>query len=178
MSWIVTATGKRFDLLDPKPNQIDIRDIAMSLSRLCRFTGHCSRFYSVAEHSLIGANTIDTYYQREFLLHDAAEAYTGDMNSPLKQMCPDFKTIQNNIDAAIRKKFHLSCYISSAVMYMDLRMLATEKRDLMKVTLDKWQCIEGIPPIITEIPATFCPNIDSIYRQFMATFKFYFRKHT
>ena len=51
--FITTWTGKRFNPLKPDATKVDIRDIAHALSQLCRFGGHCTKFYSVAEHSIL-----------------------------------------------------------------------------------------------------------------------------
>jgi uncharacterized protein len=93
--WIQTYTGRAFDLLDPKPEQIDPLDIAHALSNLCRFTGHAREFYSVAQHScLVAEITRDLWDGPQpcpavvclaALLHDAAEAYIGDVSTPLKR---------------------------------------------------------------------------------------------
>lgn len=84
MAWIQTFTGKKFPLDKPDPALIDIEGIAHALSLLCRFNGHCTRFCSVAEHSVHVAREIDLDLAMEGLLHDAAEAYLGDVHSPLK----------------------------------------------------------------------------------------------
>lgn len=90
MPWILTASGKRFDLLDPKPEQVDLNDIATALGRIPRFTGHVG--YSVASHCCHVAEIVrkatvggddDAYLCG--LLHDASEAYTNDISSPMKE---------------------------------------------------------------------------------------------
>ena len=87
--WILMNSGLRVDLLDPDVASIDILDIAHGLSNICRFTGQTSVFYSVAEHcmhvsSIVEARTGDPYLTLGGLLHDAHEAYTGDISSPMK----------------------------------------------------------------------------------------------
>ena len=84
---ITTWGGHLFDLSDPKPEMIDIEDIAKALSCICRYTGHCNDFYSVAQHSILMANlsefdSFGTPLQR--LLHDSAEAYIQDIPRPWK----------------------------------------------------------------------------------------------
>ena len=82
---IMTFTGKKFYYLDVKPDDICIEDIAHALSNTCRYNGHCKNFYSVAEHSILccdrGSNWLCKIWG---LLHDAAEAYIGDLVSPFK----------------------------------------------------------------------------------------------
>lgn len=89
--WIMTYTGKRFYLADPKPEQFCRIDIAHSLSNVCRFTGHTKHFYSVAMHSILCAEQarkdgMSTLVQLYLLLHDASEAYLADVNRPLKSL--------------------------------------------------------------------------------------------
>ncbi len=145
--YMLTASGRRVDLLDPRPSMIELTDIAFALSRICRFTGHTRRFYSVAEHSALGATTMsDDALALEFLLHDAHEAYVGDMNSPLKSLCPDFRRVATRIDGVIRERFGLPPVMSPEVMHVDLRMLATEKRDLMPEDVTPWPCLAGVEP--------------------------------
>ena len=89
--WIQTYTGKKFFPLDPDPDQICIEDIAHALSNVCRYAGHSNRFYSVAQHSIMLAEEFFSGWQYKFvaLLHDASEAYLGDIPRPLKHH-PDF----------------------------------------------------------------------------------------
>lgn len=88
MSWIVTASGKRVDPLNIKPADIEIADICHALGNLCRFTGHSRRFYSVAEHCVRMVDWFfadaDPHTRLAALLHDAAEAYIGDIAKPLR----------------------------------------------------------------------------------------------
>lgn len=88
-SWIQTFIGHKFFPLDPEPSLIDVRDIARSLSMQCRFVGHVSRFYSVAEHSVrISEKLAERGYPIWVcmwgLFHDASEAYLGDVSRPVK----------------------------------------------------------------------------------------------
>lgn len=150
-AWIVTVTGRHVDLLDPQPDMFCSEDICHSLSRLCRFNGHTSRFYSVAEHSWFGARELRCLHGEaagiEFLLHDAHEAYTGDIVRPMKELLGDLGEIQAKIDAAIRVQFGLPATCSAAVHEMDLVMLATEKRDLLPLAIAEWDCLQGVRPL-------------------------------
>ena len=83
--YVSTYTGKQFFPLDPQQDQVDIEDIAHGLAYQCRFNGQTRYFYSVAQHSLIVAGLVPKRLYLAALLHDAAEAYMGDMVKPLKQ---------------------------------------------------------------------------------------------
>ena len=84
LGFITTFTGKKIDLRNPQPRDITIRDIACGLSKICRFGGQCSEFYSVAQHSVLVAHLVRPEYRKYALLHDATEAYLGDVIKPLK----------------------------------------------------------------------------------------------
>ncbi|MFA5262230.1 MAG: hypothetical protein WC378_00285 [Opitutaceae bacterium] len=144
MTWIQTHSGIAFDLLDPKPEQFHIEDIAHALSNLCRFNGHCSRFYSVLEHSLNVAEVFcgdiadfdmewDEMRVRFALLHDGAEAYTGDVTRPLKRSLPEFADIERRIHNRMLCQLQIfpDAKAVSRVKFADDQMLATEWRDLM-----------------------------------------------
>ncbi len=132
MTWILTHSGKHFDFLDPQPDQVCIGDIAHALSRICRFTGHTSRFYSVAEHSFYCSKLVDDVELKlEALLHDAHEAYINDISSPLKKLLPDYQLIEKRVDAVIRDKFGLPARMSIEVQQVDLLMLGNEMAELM-----------------------------------------------
>jgi hypothetical protein len=126
---IETHSGLRVNVLDPTPDMIDIDDIAWALAHLARFNGHASRFYSVAEHSVRGSGMCPKETKFWFLLHDAAEAYVGDVPSPLKSDA--HRDIETRLLRVIADKFGLIWPMPQEVHDVDARMLATEARDLM-----------------------------------------------
>ena len=151
MTWILTASGRTLDFLNPQPDQIDILDIAQGLANECRFSGQCKVFYSVAQHCVLASQFVDDEkYAFEALMHDASEAYLRDIPRPLKALLPDYRAIEARLNAVIRAKFGLPEPESAAVKHIDIKLLATEKRDLMPKTDDDW----GIPLTIRPLPAT------------------------
>lgn len=129
--WTITHSGGRFYFLDPRPEDVSIQSIAAALSKICRYNGHCRQFYSVAEHSTHASFRPRVLsVKRWALLHDAAEAYVGDMVRPLKQSLPQFREIEDRIMAAIAERFDLGPF-PEEVREIDMRLCATEKRDLM-----------------------------------------------
>lgn len=135
---IRTYTGKMFNLLEPDPGVIDIKDIAHALSNQCRFTGHTSTFYSVAEHS-VNVSNVPLLNTKELqligLLHDATEAYLVDLPRPIKKFTDlgaIFKLHENHIWEAIALHFGLPLEIPEEVHEADRIVLVTEKRDLMR----------------------------------------------
>lgn len=146
--WIITYTGVKFDLLDPQPEQVRLADIAVALSRLARFTGHTAgdHPYSVAQHCLEGLPHAGSHHAFEWLLHDAHEAYTNDINGPLKAFCPEYSRIQERIDIAVRMRFQLPLKPSPQVKSVDKRMLATERRDVMPQAKEEWPSLANTKP--------------------------------
>lgn len=147
MTWILTRSGKRVDLLAPTADMIDPLDIAHSLAHQCRFNGHTTAYYSVAQHCYIVANLVPPEHQLGGLLHDAAEAYVGDMVRPLKQLLPDFAEVEHEIWLAICERFNLAPELPACVHQADLIALATERRDLMPAHPGEWECLAGIQPM-------------------------------
>lgn len=146
MTWIITRSGKRFDLLEPTAAMIDPADIAWSLSMQCRFNGHAKAYYSVAQHCLVVAELVPAQYQLEALLHDATEAYVGDLVSPLKQALPEYRQIEMHVWHAICFRFDIDPVLPPCVHDADLIALATERRDLMATHPDDWPCLVGTNP--------------------------------
>src|SRR5262245_24308662 len=112
VDWIPTYTGNRFDFGGPNPSDIDIRDIAHGLSHICRFGGRTTRFYSVAQHCLLVSRLVDPKYAMHGLMHDAAEAYIGDIVRPLKQKLAkdsdgEFAAMEARIEHAIWERFEI-----------------------------------------------------------------------
>lgn len=146
MCFIQTLSGKQFDYLSATIDDIDIEDIAVALSNICRFSGHLPEFYSVAQHSVLCSQLVSPEFAFEALMHDAAEAYCQDIPAPLKALLPDYREIEKHTDQLIRFKFGLPLEEASVVKYADLTMLATERRDLDIDDSIPWVILEGIPP--------------------------------
>lgn len=138
VTFIQSYSGAAIDFMDPHEDQIDIEDIAHALSLLCRFGGHCREFYSVAQHSVLASENVESGYELEALLHDATEAYLVDMPRPIKQVLKGYRDIETGLDKVVRQKFSLPEKMSGAVHLVDNQMLATEKRDLMKISERPW----------------------------------------
>lgn len=146
--WIQTISGKKFTLVDPSPESIDIFDIAHSLGNQCRYAGHVTRFYSVAEHSVLLSEIVDPgngnpLVSLAALLHDAEEAYTGDINQPLKSLVPYFKKLADRIRRAIFDKFEIPWRILTAdawtlIKQTENRLILTEREVLLAEPPEKW----------------------------------------
>lgn len=128
---IQLQSGAYFDFREPRFWQITIEDIAHALSNICRFTGHVREFYSVAQHSVLVSNIVPAKHALAGLLHDATEAYIGDMSSPLKTLNPAYKEIEHRIWAQIAMRFKLPWTLPAAIKEADNIALVTERRDLM-----------------------------------------------
>lgn len=130
---IQTNSGIIFDLLNPDPEKISLDDIAHSLAMQCRFNGHFPFFYSVATHSILATtlamqDRIFVDVLRAVLMHDAAEAYAGDMIRPLKDVLPQFKAIYKGVEAAVGKRFGIDFdAYKHNVSYYDDQMLEFEQ---------------------------------------------------
>ena len=169
-TWIQTYTGKAFNFLNPQEELIDIEDISIGLNNIYRFTGQTNYKYTVAIHSIIVSMLVPFEFKIYGLLHDATEAYLGDINSPLKRCLPEYRKIEKNLHEAIMNKFNLKTEIPQIVKDVDLKLLFTEKRDLFKHKLDWSNEVEPYTfntlDIIEEVK-----NID-----FLEMFKLLYRK--
>jgi 5'-deoxynucleotidase YfbR-like HD superfamily hydrolase len=142
--YVSTYTGRQFYPLAPTADQIDIEDIAHGLAYQCRFNGQTRYFYSVAQHSLIVADLVPQRLRLAALLHDAAEAYMGDMVKPLKQLFPMFSAIEAEVMAAIGLRYGIANFDDQAIKRADLVALAMEKRDLMPNSSEPWESLRGV----------------------------------
>jgi len=171
--WMITATGRRFYPCDPRPEDVCLDDVAHSLARICRFGGHvrCD-WYSVAQHSVLvsmvvrdlGGSPRDVFAG---LMHDAAEAYLGDVVWPLKHSAPmdGYRRAEVAVESAVAAHFGIrpTEWMSAIVKRADKILLATEKRDLIarRLPIDAgWSCdgeepmnstITGLPPTSAEL---------------------------
>lgn len=177
-SWLQTYSGARVSVMNPQPEQMLIEDIATALSKQCRFNGHCKEFYSVAEHSIRGAYLALGLYgvdvAKEFLLHDATEAYMGDMIRPVKLMIPQFSEMESNFWRAISTRYNLPFIHSEEVHYLDNVMVTWEKRDLLPYAED-WPNLPDIAPMKLDrlYPHT---NIAATREEFLQMFKVLFQE--
>ena len=147
MPAISTRSGRRLYLHNPSPSQILIDDIAHGLAHQCRFNGQTNKFYSVAQHSVIVSSILPPELKLAGLLHDAAEAYLGDIVQPLKELLPEFEQIESRFAQVIGERFNVDLNHNVAVKKADLIALATERRDLMPMEIVEWESLIGINPL-------------------------------
>lgn len=129
MTWMQTYTGVQFRPLIPVAEQIDIEDIAHALAMICRFGGHSKRFYSVAEHSIYVSQHCHPDDALAGLLHDAAEAYVGDLIRPIKRQ-PEFqkyRLAEDRILELILEREGLPSRLPESVKHADNAVLAAER---------------------------------------------------
>lgn len=145
MTWILTNSGVEFDLRNPTPEMVNLSDIAHALSNIKRFNGHTGVNCSVALHCVILSYAVPDEYARQALLHDAHEAYLGDISSPVKELLgPQLKALERGIDAVISKRLKVSLMHNSIVHLFDLRHLKYEKELFLKGVGKPWPCLSGI----------------------------------
>lgn len=141
---VLTYSGKMVDLYQPDPDTIDFADIAMALGRLNRYNGHTTRPYTVAEHSIRMSYLVPEEDAVWALVHDAAEAYIGDIISPVKRLCPELYVMERALLDVICDKLGLPRDMPASVLEADERLLATEAR--MFLTGDiSWAKAEPYP---------------------------------
>jgi hypothetical protein len=129
-SCITTVAGNYFDILKPQEYEFDILEIATALSNICRYTGHVNRFYSVAEHSVCVSRLVPDGLALCGLLHDASEAYLGDVSSPLKKLLPEYKAIEENVERAIASHFGIPFPYPEEIHKADKRMYWNERKNV------------------------------------------------
>lgn len=147
---IKLLNGKYLDLLNPDPVVIDLPTIATVLGRICRFGGHSPRFYSVAEHCvqmtrLATKQGIKNPALRSILLHDAAEAYIGDVTKPLKNLLTEYHAIETNVEEAIAE--HFGCDFAehrAVIKTYDRAMLSIEKQQLWPDDAERWEGFSNV----------------------------------
>jgi hypothetical protein len=158
--WIETYSGVQFHFGDPALDEINIVDIAHALSLLCRYNGHCTRFYSVAEHSVLMTRHFiqsqgslpKAHWRRKaltVLLHDAAEAYIGDLPRPIKHKMDAFKAVESILDQRVAQRFGTIWPLPSYVKERDSRILCDEREQAMPPSDNEWGTDSLIPLGVT-----------------------------
>lgn len=162
---ITTYTGRHIDVLQPEIADIHIDDIAASLAKLCRFNGHVSRTYTVAEHSILGTNFCIEANRLAFLMHDAPEAYLGDVMGPAKEtsIFSEYRALEDRWWLKIASRFGLQEKLPKEVHAVDQRMRITEQRDLKG---RRPQSTDAYKPF----PMTLPTQCEGVEEKFLAMF--------
>lgn len=126
--WIQTYTGRAYWPLDPRADEIDIEDIAHALSQICRYSGHCEYFYSVAEHSWHVSHMVPREHALAGLLHDGTEAYLLDMPRPVKRFMPEYQALEDLNWCVLASKFGLPEEMPASIKEADNGILMVEKQ--------------------------------------------------
>lgn len=168
--WLETATHKKFYILNPRASDICIEDIAIHLSHETRFGGAVQKPYSVAEHC-IHICRLATSRGAKFagLMHDAHEAYTKDIPSPVKRAISEiagfdlYKELTDPIDRAIERAFNFRLQTHKEQIKMwDVSILQAEAREIAGTTmLEEWT--------LPEIPSSY-EITDAIFKSMRQPF--------
>jgi uncharacterized protein len=154
MSSIMLHSGRLFDLVNPEANEITIEDIAHGLAHTCRYTGQCNWFYSVAQHSVLVSQVVAPEFAFAALMHDAAEAFIGDISRPLKSLLSEYRTLEEKVEQAIFKRFGLAWPVPEEVRKADDAVMLAEMKVLMPLGMSDPAREAGIVPARVQIWAT------------------------
>ena len=148
--WMQTFTGRQFYPTSPLPDDVDPADIAHALSLICRYGGHARRFYSVAEHCVLMSYAVPAEHALAALLHDATEAYVGDVVRPLKRQLDGYADIEARVAVAIARRFGLTgpgwAWMPPPVVEADNRILLDERAALFGHAPASWN-IDHLEPL-------------------------------
>lgn len=137
-NWIQTYTGIQFWPVDPRSDEVDIRDIAHALGMMCRYAGHCIQFYSVAEHCYLLSQKVPDEDKLWALLHDATEAYLVDVPRPVKPFLPGYIELETDLQYAIAEHFGLPKDLPLSVKAADRLILEDERQQNMSKVSYEW----------------------------------------
>lgn len=154
MSWILLNSGGQFRFDDPWLSTFTLTDIILGLARINRFNGQTRVPYNVAQHCINVSYLVPKNRALAALWHDAAEAFTGDITTPMKQMLGTaYKDLEGRIEQAVFGRLNVNPYHIS-IKNADLIMLATERELLFeRDTGEVWDCLRGIEPLgLEEVP--------------------------
>jgi len=155
-AYIATFTGKKFFLLAPRMEDIDIIDIAHATAMQCRWTGHSKHHYSIAQHSWYCSFLGPEDEALERLMHDGSEAYISDMNRPLKHYTDAgtaYMKVEEPLQRMIYEAFACKTTEPPSVKIADNLMLYAEKAQIVGYKFaeaEQWSAKEEAAPIIIE----------------------------
>lgn len=144
--WTQTFTGRQFWPLDPRPEDVDPVDVAHALSLQCRYNGMVRTFYSVAEHCVLMSLAVAPEHALHALLHDATEAYVGDMVRPLKNHMPAYRAAEDLVWAAVAERFDVDPTIPDQVHDADARIVLDERAALLSASPAPW-AVDHLAPL-------------------------------
>lgn len=124
-----TYSGRQFWPMDPRAEDMCIEDVAHHLSMQVRFNGATKDFYSVAEHCVIGSHLVLPEHAFEFLMHDAAEAWLGDLIRPMKNhsvLGYEYKRVESVVESKVKQRWGLRNVTPVEVKRIDQAMCAIE----------------------------------------------------
>jgi uncharacterized protein len=156
--WFITYSGVQFYPWRPSPEMIHIEDIAHHLSNICRFGGASHQFYSVAQHSILVTELLPADLQFVGLMHDATEAYCGDMVRPLKRAMNAYRELESGLWTVIAEKFGLPLELPEQIKVADNIALVTERREFITPNPDArpWKVDEsGVQPAGIKLRALY-----------------------
>jgi 5'-deoxynucleotidase YfbR-like HD superfamily hydrolase len=164
VDYVLTSSGNKFSFAEFSAKNITLRDIAHHLSKIQRCGGAIplDKYYSVAEHSMIIAQKIFELTGSEkaakaALLHDAAEAYLGDIVSPLKQFLPDYLEMEYKLTRIIQEKFNVTSAFDKLIKRIDKGILFQEMTQLeipnVCDNIEAYKVDENIPVILENLNA-------------------------
>lgn len=138
---IRTNSGLFINVFEPTKDVIAIEDIAHALASVPRFGGHLNRHYSVAQHSVMCMMEVASLEDKKAaLMHDASEAYLGDIPTPIKARLPEYKVCEHNLMLMIADKFGFEYPLNEAVKEIDARMLQIEWENLVLNDSKYFEC--------------------------------------
>ena len=140
---ILLWSGQYFDFLNPEESLFTIQDIAHGLSNICRFGSQSHSFYSVAQHSVYVSHLVPLEHRYAALMHDAAEAFVGDVPRPLKRLLRDYREIEARVEAVIAERFRFPLEKHALIKAADNAMLAAEQIQLMR-NRDGWSDTKNV----------------------------------
>jgi hypothetical protein len=162
-STIKTYTGRKVDLAKPDPGAVCIEDVAHALSMVCRYNGHCRSFYSVAEHSVnveaLAGEPCSQGVRLALLMHDAGEAFVGDVVAPLKILLPEYRTIEEGWERAVSERYEISRDAGTlqVVKRADIEMREVEKCALFPSVIDPHDKSPGFRAFLLDLVRCLSP---------------------